>query len=77
MQDEIYPRLPTKVVDRVLHLRVSIHLRLDHPLLFIFIINFAIISFRVGEHIAIAADSWVGIGESDILISFMTACSGL
>ena len=56
-----YPRLDIEVADRVLHLAVSIHLRLDQSLRFVFIINFAIISFRVCEHIAIAVDSRAGI----------------
>ena len=72
-----YPHLPTEVVDRVLRLRVSIHLRLDQPLLSVFIINFAIILFRVGEHMAIVVDSRAGIGEPDTLIPFTTACGGI
>ena len=63
-----YPSLRTEVVDRVPHLRAPIHLRLDQPLLFVLIINFTIISFRVGEHIAIVVDSWTCIGGSDVLI---------
>ena len=50
-----YPRLPTEMVDRVLRLRVSIHLRLDQPLLFVFIVNC--------EHMTIVVDSRTGIGE--------------
>ena len=65
-----------EAANRVLHL-VSIHLRLDQSPLLIFIINFAIISFRVCEHIAIVAGSRAGTCELGILIPFTAPCGGL
>lgn len=61
----------------MLRLREPIHLRLDQSLFFVFIIDFAIIAFRVGEYITIVVDVRTSIRESDGLIPFITVRSGL
>ena len=61
----------------VLCLREPIRLGLDQSLLFIFIVNFTIIAFRVGEHVAVIIDIRTSIGEPNGLIPFITVRSGL
>lgn len=41
----------------VLHLRELVHLGLHKSLFFIFVIDFAIVTFRVGKYITIVVDA--------------------
>jgi hypothetical protein len=59
-------------VATVLYLREPVHLRLHQSLLFIFIIGFAIIAFRVGEYITIVISARAGIGEENSLVPSKT-----
>jgi len=53
------------------------HLGLDQSLLFIFIVDFAFVTVRIGKHVTIIMDSRAGIGESNRLIPLVADYSGL
>jgi hypothetical protein len=55
-------------VATVLYLGEPVHLRLHQSLLFIFIVGFAIIAFRVGEYVTIVVGARAGIGEENSLV---------